>query len=425
MALLSIDPTARVRDVLRRIDTFIAEEVAPLEAELAAELERIGGPHPELGPDGAMARVAWDARREVQRRSAARGFYSLHLSPELGGAGFSRAEMFHVEEHVYRHGAGLAPALLAWTEGPSPGLLPATPDQLARFIAPLVNGEITAAFANTEPTVGSDVLNMQTRAVRDGGDWVLNGEKRWITNAPYCDVALVIAVTEPGAGSRSLSAFLVPADTPGFSRGPVLQTIMDDGLTGSLLLEDVRLPDANRLGEVGQGFAIAMTWINWRRMCRGGMCSGWSQLLIDRAVERTSTRRAFGGPLHAQQAVGHLLADMHTDWYAMRATSLLAQAELDQHGPYDMPLSDPAKQLISTIKVVCDEAFFRIADRAVQLHGAAGVHRGTLEEKLFRVARNLRIPAGTVEIQRNQIARQLVRDSEHVATTAPLAQVIL
>src|SRR4051794_20115618 len=122
---LDIAPSPRVRETLRAIDRFIADDVAPLEADLLAELERMGGPHPELGRDGAMAPVAWEARREVQRRSAAAGFYTLHLDAALGGGGYSRAEMFYVEEHIYRHGAGLATAMLAWTEGPSPGLLPA------------------------------------------------------------------------------------------------------------------------------------------------------------------------------------------------------------------------------------------------------------------------------------------------------------
>jgi alkylation response protein AidB-like acyl-CoA dehydrogenase len=411
-------PGAPRAAVLRRaVDEFVESEVRPLERQLAAELATRESARPELEPDGRMAAVVWEARREVQRRSAHAGLYALHLPTELGGGGFTRTEMFVIEEAVYRHGAGLAPAMLAWTEGPGPMLAYADEEQRQRFVAPLIRAETTTAFANTEPGGGSDVLGMRTTARRDGGDWILNGRKAWITNAPFCDLAQVVAVTEPGAGSRSLTAFFVEADRPGFSRGPVAPTIIDDGLTGELWLDDVRVPDSNRLGEAGQGLALAMTWINWRRMCRGGMCAGWSGLLIERAVARVKSRQAFGGTLADRQAVQHMLAEMQADHYSARATSILAQAELDALGPHTIPLADDAKGLISLIKLINDQAFFRIADRAIQLHGASGLRRNSIEEKLFRVARNLRIPAGADEIQRNQIARQLLlRDTRR--TTA-------
>jgi acyl-CoA dehydrogenase len=398
-------PSERASALIERIDAFVDQEVRPIEKELETDLARTQSPHPELEADGRMASVVWDARREVQRRSAAAGFYALHLPPELGGAGLSRVEMFFVEEAVYRHGVGLAPAILAWTEGPSPMLSAASADQRERFVAPLVRAETTAAFALTEPRGGSDVLGMKTTARRDGEDWVLNGSKMWITNAPFCDLAQISAVTAPGEGSRSLTTFLVPADTPGFERGPIAPTIMDDGLTGELRLEDVRIPDANRLGEVGEGLALAMTWVNWRRMCRGGMGAGWMELLIRRAAARTSSREAFGGPLAALQSVGNLLAEMRVEQFAARATSLLVQAELDRLGASRIPLAPEARELVSLIKFVNDRAFFRVADAAVQLSGAQGLRRNSVEEKLFRVARNLRIPAGADEVQLNQIAR--------------------
>jgi alkylation response protein AidB-like acyl-CoA dehydrogenase len=394
----------------------VEKEVRPLERQLAVGLGTRASPRPELEPDGKMAAVVWEARREVQLRSAQAGFYALHMPTELGGGGLTRSEMFVIEEAVYRHGAGLAPAMLAWTEGPGPMLAYANAEQRRQFVAPLIRAETTTAFANTEPGGGSDVLGMRTSARRAGSDWILNGRKAWITNAPFCDVAQVVAVTEPGAGSRSLTAFFVEVERPGFSRGPVVPTIMDDGLTGELCLDDVRVPDGNRLGQVGQGLALAMTWINWRRMCRGGMCAGWTRLLIDRAVARVRSRRAFGGPLADRQVVQHMLAEMQADHYGARATSILAQAELDALGPYAIPLPDDAKGLISLIKLVNDQAFFRIADRSIQLHGASGLRRNSLEEKLFRVARNLRIPAGTDEIQKNQIARQLLARGSAITT---------
>ncbi len=203
--------------------------------------------------------------------------------------------------------------------------------------------------------------------------------------------------------------FLVEADRPGFRRGADYPTMLDDGLTGELVLDGVRVPDENRVGEVGQGLALALTWINWRRMCRGGMCAGWGRWLVDRAVARARCRRSGGAPIGDLQAVQHLLADADADVYAARATSLLAQAELDALGPFDVPLHPDAIRLISLVALVNDEAFYRVADRALQVHGASGLSRNGVEEKLFRLARNLRIPAGTVEIQRNAIARALLR----------------
>ncbi len=402
-------PTPRVEQLLPRYERFLDDEVAPLEEDLARQSAGTAWA-PALDQHGRMHPAVWEARREVQRRSAAAGLYTPHMPVEVGGLGLSRVETMHVEELVYRRaGLGLGLATLAWTEGPSPNLVHLSRSGRARFLDPLMRAETTCAFANTEPGAGSDVLSMATRAEQDGDGWVLSGTKGWITNAHYCDVAQVVAVTEPGAGSRSLTMFVVEADREGFRRGADYPTMLDDGLTGELVLDGVRVPDDNRIGEVGQGLALALTWINWRRMCRGGMCAGWGRWLLDRAVSRAKSRRSGGEPIARLQAVQHMLADLDADVYAARATSLLAQAELDALGPFDIPLHPDAIRLVSLIALVNDEAFFRAADRALQVHGASGLTRNGVEEKLFRIARNLRIPAGTVEIQRNTIARSLLQ----------------
>jgi alkylation response protein AidB-like acyl-CoA dehydrogenase len=408
--MVDLAPTPRVSATLTRLSDFIDREVLPLAQDLE---RRLADRHPPvtgpivLEPDGTLSPLVWEARREVAKRSAAAGFYTLHLPEDVGGGGFSRTEMFFVEEAVYARGLGLTPPILAWTEGPSPMLLYLNAEQRRRFLEPLMRGEQTAAFALTEQGAGSDILGIGTRAVRTGNEWALSGRKSYITSARYCDVAAVVAVTEPGARQRSLSVFMVEANRPGFRRGPTYRTLMDDGLTGEILLEDVRVPDANRVGEVGQGFHLALTYINWRRLGRGGMCSGWGRFLLDRSLDYARTRNAFGRPIGNLQAVQHMLADMYVDWYSARALSLAAQWELDRLGPYKIPLSREAVRLIATIKLANDEAFYRIADRAVQLHGAYGLMKDNPVETLFRIARNLRIPAGTVEVQRNAIAHGL------------------
>ena len=409
-AATDIGTSARVDDYVERFRAFLRAEVAPLEADLVQQ--GVGTPsRPRLDDGSRMHPAVWEARREVQRRAAAHGLYAPHIGTAAGGGGFGRVEMHHVEEFVYRNaGLGLGLAALAWTEGPNPAVERCSATMREQYLAPLVAGEITAAFCNTEPGVGSDVLGMSTRGVRDGTDWVINGEKGWITNSHFADVLQVVAVTEPGAGTRSLSMFLVDGNAPGVTRGPDIPTMLADGLTGQLTFTDVRVPAENVVGETGDGFALAMSWINWRRMCRGGMCAGWGSWLLQRSVDYARRRRSDGRPIADQQAVQHMLASMDADVYQARATSLTAQAELDVLGPYAFPLHPDAPRLISLIKVINDEAFFRVADTAVQVRGAVGLIQDSPEEKLFRVARNLRIPAGTTEIQRNAIARGLLRD---------------
>jgi alkylation response protein AidB-like acyl-CoA dehydrogenase len=402
-------PSARVRDYTTRFETFLADTVAPLETELAQQ--DVGtAAWPALDEAGRMHPAVWEARREVQRRSAAAGLYAPHVSASAGGGGFTRVEMAHVEEFVYhRAGLGLGLAALAWTEGPNPAIERATGAARERFLAPLLAGEITAAFANTEPHAGTDVLAMHTHAEPDGDGWLLNGQKAWITNAHFADVIAVVAVTEPGTGTRSLSMFLVDASSDGVRRGRDYPTMLDDGLTGELEFTDVRVPGENLVGDVGDGFGLAMCWINWRRLCRGGMCAGWGRWLLDRSIRHAKRRSSGGSPIAELQTVQHMLARIDADLYSARASSLLAQAELDELGPFEIPLATAAPRLISLVKVINDEAFFRVADTAVQVRGAQGLLLGSPEEKLFRVARNLRIPAGTVEIQHNAIAADLLR----------------
>lgn len=408
---VTIGPSERVSAYLERYRRFLTEDVAALEQDLAGEGAGTAG-QPSLDAQGRMHPAVWNARREVQRRAGAEGLYAPHVSAAAGGSGFSRVEMHHVEAFVYQHaGLGLGLAGLGWTEGPNPAIEHISDARRDEYLIPLIKGEITAAFANTERGVGTDVLAMTTHAQRDGSDWIINGRKAWITNSHFADVIQVVAVTDSGAGTKSLSMFLVDKDTPGFRRGIDIPTMLDDGLTGELEFDNVRVPKENIVGEIGDGFALAMSWINWRRLCRGGMCAGWGQWLIERAAARSQQRSSGGKPIGDLQAVQHLIAHMDLDVYQARATSLTAQARLDEVGPFDIPLHHDAPRLISLVKVINDDAFYRVADNAVQVHGATGLLRGSAEEKLFRVARNLRIPAGTSEIQYNAIARGVLREA--------------
>ncbi len=403
------EPNERVLEYTRRFRRFLDEDVADLERELAAA--KVGTPwQPHHDASGRMHPTVQQARREVQRRAGALGLYAPHMSTRFGGSGFGRVEMHHVEEYVYRHsGLGLGLAALAWTEGPYPSSEYINPALHQRYLTPLVKGQMTLAFANTEISGGSDVLAMTTHAKRDGNDWVINGRKSWITNAHFADVVQLVCVTEPGAGTKSLSMFLVDTKTPGFQHGVDMPNTMDDGFTGELIFNNVRVPAENIVGEIGDGFALAMMSINWRRLCRGGMCAGWGKWMIERAVQYAQQRQSGGKPIAEHQAVQNMLARMDMDVYQARSTSLIAQAELDRLGPFKLKPHSDVPRLVSLLKVINDEAFFRVADNAVQIRGASGLMRGAPEEKLFRIARNLRVPAGTTEIQMNAIARGMLR----------------
>ena len=404
-----LEPNERVLEYTRRFRRFLDEDVAALERELAAA--KVGTPwQPHHDACGRMHPTVQQARREVQQRAGALGLYAPHMGTRFGGSGFGRVEMHHVEEYVYRHsGLGLGLAALAWTEGPYPSSEYINPALHERYLTPLIKGQMTLAFANTEISGGSDVLAMTTHAKRDGNDWVINGRKSWITNAHFADVVQLVCVTEPGAGIKSLSMFLVDTKTPGFQHGVDMPNTMDDGFTGELIFDNVRVPAENIVGEIGDGFALAMMSINWRRLCRGGMCAGWGKWMIERAVQYAQQRQSGGKPIAEHQAVQNMLTRMDMDVYQARSTSLIAQAELDRIGPFKLKLHSEVPRLVSLLKVINDEAFFRVADNAVQIRGASGLMRGAPEEKLFRIARNLRVPAGTTEIQMNAIARGMLR----------------
>ncbi len=373
----------------------------PLQKELSRE---IGGR--DLDENGTLREEVRAARAQVRRWAAAEGLYQLHLPESIGGGGFTREEMFYVEERAYQGGFGLLKDSLAWTEGPSPAVAAATPEQRERFVDPLVRGETTSCCAITEPGAGSDLLSMQTTARPDGNDWILNGKKALITWAPFADVVVVIARTHDPRSAASLTAFFVPAGTRGFRPGALNRTIMDDGVTGELEMDECRVPKEFVLGEVGQGFHVAMAFINWRRLCRGGMCAGLARYLFDKTLTYAKDRVSFGRPLGSRQFIQFLVANLYVEIEVMRATSLGLLKRVDALDVWRLDrLPSEAVRYISAIKLLNDEALYRIADQALQAHGGWGMVTETGIEQVFRVARNLRVPAGTTEMQRLSIAQ--------------------
>lgn len=400
----------RVLPVLATVERLYEAEVRPREQALA---HRLDDSRHYLAEDGLLHPELWEARREIMRAAAGAGIYACHLPERIGGLGLGRHEMVFVEEKIYGYGVGLNPALLAWADGATPRLIFCSDAQRERFVDPLVRGEATSLHGVTEPHAGSNFFDFTTRAERRAdGSWALNGHKAFITNVFEADIAQVLCVTEPGAGKRSFTYFqfeTAPAKAAGTMRlGKTFQTMWGDGLTGEFVLDDLILTDENIIGEVGDGFDIAMSSINWTRMRRGGMCSGWGKYLVDLTVERVKSRIVGGKPLGSNQGIQWLIADMWNDWFTTRAMSLAVTWEVDNPGPWwKTKRSKEEVRKICALKLQNDEAFHRIADRAVQIHGGSGMMRDSAVNKLFLIARNLRVPGGSDEVQRSTIAQTL------------------
>lgn len=402
----SVDPTrmspAGVQ-ALVRLRTFMQEVALPR----ADAFERL---HPDaafaLEPDGRLAEPVYELKLEIQQLSAAAGLYCPHLDPP-DGSGLGLVDCMHLQEEVFRHGLRGQQWSLAWTEGPSPLVRHWSAPARERILPDFLAGRTAVCFALTELEAGSDFPALRTTARPDGKGWRLSGEKHLITGAPQANFAQVFTRID-GAPRGELTCFLVSLDAPGVERGPVQQTIMADGQTGGFSLTDVAVDESSLVGEIGQGRALAFEWINWARTRRGGMAAGLGRHCVDAAVAYAHERQAYGRPIVELGSVGALLADMVIDLEALRALTLEILGRLDARGTVlGNSVSAADRRDVSILKSYCDDALYRISDSAIQVHGGRGVLTTTGLEKIFRVARNLKIPAGTAEVQRAIIARSL------------------
>ena len=390
-------------ETLERMRAFISDVALPRAAAFEQE-------HPHsafaLEPDGRLAEPVYALKTEMQQLSANAGLYCPHL-PAPDGLGLGFIDCMHLHEEVFRHGLRGQQWALAWTEGPNPLVRHWSPEARERVLPDFLGGREAVCFALTEPGVGSDFPALQTTARADGSGWRLSGEKHLITGAPQAGFAQVFGRIE-GAARSELTCFLVPLDAAGVERGPVQQTIMADGQTSGFTLHDVYVDKDSLIGRKGEAQALAFEYINWARTRRGGMAAGLGRHCVNAAVDYAHDRKAYGRPIAELGAVSALLADMVIDLEALRALSLELLGRLDARGTaLSAAVSAADRRDISILKSYCDDALYRIADRAIQVHGGRGVLTTTGLEKIFRVARNLKIPAGTAEVQRAIIARSL------------------
>ncbi|HYZ64447.1 MAG TPA: acyl-CoA dehydrogenase family protein [Acetobacteraceae bacterium] len=273
-----------------------------------------------------------------------------------------------------------------------------TKEQRARLLPQVRDGSALAAFALSEKAAGSDVAALATEAAQDGPDWVINGEKTWISNGGIAAHYIVFART--GEGSKGLSAFAVPADAPGFSVVARIETVAPHPL-GTLRFEDCRVPGSALIGRVGDGFRIALSVLDVFRATVGAAALGLARRALDEALRHARARHLFGAPLAAMPVTQAALADMALEVDA--AALLVYRAAWAKDAG-----AERVTREASMAKLYATEAAQRVVDRAVQLHGGLGVTKGNKVEELYREVRALRIYEGASEVQRVVIARQLL-----------------
>ncbi len=377
--------TADLDEVLATVRRFVRQRVVPLEQEIDEQ--------DQLPIDVVHA------MREI-------GLFGFALPEEYGGLGLSMTEEARLVIEL-----GYTTPSLRSVVGTNNGIAghtlmaAGTPEQKHRWLPGIAAGDLIASFALTETEAGSDPSRLATSARRDGDGWVLNGTKRFITNAPVADVFMVYARTNPDApAAKGISTFLVPRYTSGVSVGVKDQKMGQSGAwTADVQLDDVWVPDANLIGEAGgidTGYVTALKCLAHGRVHIAALCVGMAERLVDEMVSYAQTRSQGGQLIGSYQLVQGLIADAATDHRAARGLVL------DVAGSYDD--GTDTRLGPACAKYFASEAVGRIADRAVQVHGGAGYMRGVAVERFYRDARLFRIYEGTSQIQQVIIAGQLL-----------------
>ncbi|MEV4411470.1 acyl-CoA dehydrogenase family protein [Catellatospora sp. NPDC049609] len=374
------DEERAIRDTAR---AFIRKEVVPLEHELLRR-ERAGQPGIERSE-----------LRELQLKARAFGFWGLATPEEYGGMDLPAVMQSLIWTEV---GHTLVPFRFG---GEADNILfHADAAQRAEYLLPTIEGERVSCFAITEPGAGSDAANIKFSARRDGDDWILSGEKTFITNGNDADFAIVVAVTDKDKGVRGggTTAFLVDR-AMGWRSEPI--ATMGPATPASLVFDDVRVPSRNILGEPGQGFELGMKWIGKGRYIIPSHALGVGERALQMAVDYANTRHTFGRPIADYQAIQWMIADSETELEAARWLVLRAAWTVDQG-------MDP-RHASSMAKLYGANMINTLVDKVMQIHGGMGYTRELPVERWYRQMRLLRIYEGTDEMQRLIISRDLLR----------------
>ena len=344
---------------------------------------------------------------EIVRDLQQLGLFGMSIPEEYGGMGLTMEEEVLVAMELAK-ASPCYRSLIGTNNGiGSQGLiLDGTEDQKRIYLPRLATGELIASFALTEPNAGSDAASLQTTAVKDGDDYILNGTKRYITNAPRAGIFTVMARTDPATkGAGGISAFIVEKDTPGLSLGKKDKKMGQRGAhTCDVIFEDCRVPASNVIGhKEGAGFATAMKTLDKGRLHISAICIGAAERMLEDALRYAMDRKQFRKPIAEFQLVQAMLADSRTEIYAARSMVLDAARRRDD----GKNVSTEA----SCCKLFSSEMCGRVADRAVQIHGGAGYISEYAIERFYRDVRLFRLYEGTSQIQQLIIARNMIREA--------------
>ena len=378
---LDLDTRTQLLDTIRR---FVSERLRPLEAQVA-ESDEV--------PDDVIGEMR------------ALGLFGLSIPEEHGGLGLTMEEECLVAVEMGR----TSPAFRS-TFGTNVGIgsqglvMYGTPEQKARWLPGIASGETVTSFALTEPEAGSDSAAVRTRARRDGDDYVLDGQKIYITNADKAALFTVMVRTDPDRpGAAGVSALLVPRDLPGISVGRPERKMGQQGAhVCTVTFDGVRVPVENRLGAEGEGFKVAMRVLDRGRLHISAVCVGVAERLIADCVAFATERRQFGKPIADFQLIQAMIADSKTE--AMAAKALTMDAARKRDAGESVTLDAAAA------KYFASEMVGRVADRAVQIHGGAGYIADYGVERFYRDVRLFRIYEGTSQIQQIVIARETLKN---------------
>ena len=330
------------------------------------------------------------------------GLMNLHVPEEYGGLGLGCFDGMLVGEELYWGCAGIGTSVSANGLGSGPVIIAGSDEQKAKWLKPLLEEPILCSFGLTEPGAGSDVAALKATAVREGDEYVINGSKTFITNAGYAAWSVVFAKTDPKGGSKGMSAFIVPMDTPGVTIEKHLDKMGQRATdTSAFALQDVRVPVENRLGEEGDGFKIAMATLDFTRPGTAVGAVGVAQAAYEHAVEYAKQRVTFDVPIAMHQGINFMIADMATEIEAARLLTWQAAWMLDQgHGRKATLYSSFAKRFAA-------DTAMKVATDAVQVFGGYGYIKEYPVEKLMRDAKLFQIYEGTSQIQRLVIAKEI------------------
>ncbi len=371
--------------IVSTVRSFVEKEIYPHEAEV----ERTG-------------RVPHGLGEEIKRKVIDLGFYACNFPVQAGGAGLSHLDFTLVERELGRGSM----ALTHFFGRPQNILMACKDEQRERYLLPAVGGDRMDALAMTEPDAGSDVRGMKCQAVRDGGDWVVNGSKHFISGAEHADFFIVFVATgvddTPKGPKKRITCFLVDRGHPGFQVREGYSSVSHKGYKNCVLsFDDCRLPDAQVLGEVDGGFAVMNEWLYATRLTVAAFCVGRARRCFDYALHYAAERKQFGQAIARFQGVSFQVADMITEIDAADWLTLAGAWRLDQ--------GLPANREIASAKLYASEMLARVTDTTLQIFGGMGLMDDFPIERFWRDARVERIWDGTSEIQRHIISRDLFR----------------